>query len=183
MLRCIYLLLILKLNSIYGFDAGFIQLAQSRQSNQDTTHYGMTVCALCRVTLNVLKSTYDIDTAYLDSKFDGTTGQCDDNIVRIIMKLLQSSQMKGINPWLYSNTIKSIASANTKTDLKEMFKEESHFDSESFIGGSKLILKRYQSALDAIKSFDNYDHARKTFGEMLHTIQVIAYCFINFHVI
>ncbi|CAF3456340.1 unnamed protein product, partial [Rotaria sp. Silwood2] len=61
----IYLLLILKMNIIYGFDAGFIELISSRQQNKDTTHYGMTVCALCRVTLDYLKSTYNVDKAYL----------------------------------------------------------------------------------------------------------------------
>ncbi|CAF1276448.1 unnamed protein product [Rotaria magnacalcarata] len=171
LLIIIYLLLILKVNIIYAFDAGFIQLASSRQQNKDTTHYGMTICALCRVTLDYLKSTYNIDTTYLDVKFDQTNGQCQGNIVRGIINLLRSSQMKGINPWLYSITIKNIASANTKTDLKEMFKEESHFDSESFIGGSKLIMKRYQSTLDTILKADNYDQARKAFGAMLHTIQ------------
>ncbi|CAF3711602.1 unnamed protein product [Rotaria sp. Silwood1] len=167
----IYILFILKINTIYGFDAGFIQLASARQENKDTTHYGMTICALCRVTLNFLKSTYNVDTTYLDTKFDETNGQCDGNIVRSIINLLRTSQMKGINPWLYSITVNTIASANTKTDLKEMFKEASHFDSESFIGGSKLIMKRYQSTLDAIRKSDNYDQGRKTFGEMLHTIQ------------
>ncbi|CAF4446256.1 unnamed protein product [Rotaria sp. Silwood2] len=159
------------MNLIYGFDAGFIELASSRQENKDTTHYGMTICALCRVTLDFLKSTYNVDTAYLDTKFDETNGQCQGNIVRGIISLLRTSQMKGINPWLYSITVKTIASANTKTDLKEMFKEESHFDSELFIGASKLIMKRYQSTLDAIIKSDNYDKGRKTFGEMLHTIQ------------
>ncbi|CAF1348949.1 unnamed protein product [Rotaria sordida] len=167
----IYLLFILRVSIIYGFDAGFIELVSTRQQNKDTTHYGMTVCALCRVTLDFLKSTYNIDTTYLDTKFDETNGQCQENTVQSIINLLRTSQLKGINPWVYSFTIKTIASANTKTDLKEIFKEESHFDSESFIGGSKLIMKRYQSTLDAILKADNYDQGRKTFGEMLHTIQ------------
>ncbi|CAF3912594.1 unnamed protein product, partial [Rotaria sp. Silwood1] len=32
-------------------------------------------------------------------------------------------------------------------------------------------MKRYQTILDAIIKVDNYDQGRKTFGEMLHTIQ------------
>ncbi|CAF4418758.1 unnamed protein product [Rotaria sp. Silwood2] len=159
------------MNIIYEFDAGFIELVSSRQQNKDTIHYGMTTCALYRVTLDYLKSTYNVDTAYLDTKFDEANGQCQEDIIQSIISLLKTSQMKGINPWLYSATVKIIASANTKTDLKEMFKEASHFDSESFIGGSKLIMKRYQSTLDAILKSDNYDQRRKTFGEMLHTIQ------------
>ncbi|CAF3877300.1 unnamed protein product, partial [Rotaria sp. Silwood1] len=165
------MLLLSRVNIIYGFDAGFIELSSSRQNDKDTTHYGITVCALCRVTIDYLKSAYNIDTTYLEIKFNEINGQCQGNIVNDIINLLRSSQAKGINPWLYSTTIKTIASANTKTDLKEMFKEESHFDSETFVQGSKLIMKRYQTILDAIIKVDNYDQGRKTFGEMLHTIQ------------
>ncbi|CAF3279189.1 unnamed protein product [Rotaria sp. Silwood2] len=38
-----------------------------------------------------------------------------------------------------------------------MFKEENHFDSEKIVGGSKLIMKRYQTTLDAILKTDNYN--------------------------
>ncbi|CAF2558292.1 unnamed protein product [Rotaria sp. Silwood2] len=59
-----------------------------------------------------------------------------------------------------------------------MFKEENHFDSETIVKESKLIMKRYQTTLDAILKTDNYNQGRKTFGEMLHTIQVSLFYFI-----
>ncbi len=174
------LLLFLTLNTSLGFDAGFLELKPTRQNDKDTTHYGITICALCRVTIDYFKSAYKIDTTYLEIKFNATNGQCQGNIVNDIVKSLTSSQSYGINPWQFATTIRTIASANTKTDLKEIFKEESHFDSEQFLGGSQLVLTRYQATLDSILKADNYDQARKTFGEMLHTLQVSRYLLLSF---
>ena len=160
------------LNSSSGFDAGFLEVASTRQTDRDTTHYGITVCALCRVTIDLLKNSYKIDVTQLEAKFSVTNGQCGKNIVHDIVTILTNSKAYKVNPWQFATTIKTIASANTKTDLKEVFNEDSHFDSEQFHGGSHLLVKRYQAALDSILKVDNYDQARKTFGEMLHTLQV-----------
>ncbi|CAF1633682.1 unnamed protein product [Rotaria magnacalcarata] len=119
---------------------------------KDTTHYGVTVCGLCRVTIGCLKLAYKIDLTHSDVKFNQTNGQCDKDIVKDI-------------------TIKAIGASNTKTDLKEMLKEKSHFDSETFVGGPKLILKRFQTTVDSIMKDDHYDQARKTFGAMLRILQ------------
>lgn len=167
-----YTLLAVLLNSCSGFDAGFLEVASARQSKGDTTHYGITVCALCRVTIDLLKTFYKIDVQQLEAKFSETNGQCGNDIVRDIVSVLINSKEYKVNPWQYPTTIGIIASANTKTDVKEMFNEDSHFDSEQFHGGSHLLVKRYQAALDSVLKVDNYDQARKTFGEMLHTLQV-----------
>lgn len=165
---------LLALTKTYAFDAGFIAMGTSRAADKDTTHYGITVCALCRVTIDYLKTTYKVNLTHLDSKFNEQTGQCDESLVKDIVNNLRAAQIQNLNVWEYSQTIKTIASSNTKTDLKEVFKEESHFDSESFVGGSNLIIRRYRTALNSILNEDNYDQARKNFGAMLHTLQVCS---------
>jgi hypothetical protein len=170
MLPYILLLLLLSLNISRGFDAGILELVPVRQAEKDTTHYAITVCALCKVTIQYMKSVSKIDTTYLETKFKEKNGQCEGNIVYDIFNVLTTSQ--GVNPWQFATMVKTIASSNTKTDLKEVFKGESHFDSEKIVGGSQLVLTRYQATLDSILKADNYDQARKTFGEMLHTLQV-----------
>ena len=172
MLLLVLHLLLLTFTKNHGFDAGFLELGSSRQAQKDTTHYAITICALCRLTIDYLSSVSQIDTTHLELKFNETNGQCQGSIVNDIITILTNSQSRGINPWQFSTTVKTLAAANTKTDLKEMFKEESHFDSETFVKGSKLIMKRYQVTLDNILKAENYDQARKTFGEMLHTLQV-----------
>ncbi|UJR20150.1 hypothetical protein I4U23_023282 [Adineta vaga] len=167
----IFFLFLLSLNITRAFDAGFLELKSARQLNKDTTHYGITICALCRATIDYLKSLPKIDTAYLETKFNETNGQCPTNLLNDIVSFLQANQQSGVNPWQYVTTIRTIASSNTKTDLKEMFNTDSHFDSERFVGGSQLVLKRYQSSINSINNAGNYDQARKTFGEMLHTLQ------------
>ena len=165
-------LLALIFNSSFGFDAGFLEVASTRQQDRDTTHYGITVCALCRVTIDLLKTGYKIDVTQLEAQFKETNGQCGKRAVNDIVNVLRKSKDYKVNPWQFATTVKTIASANTKTDVKEMFNEDSHFDSEQFHGGSHLLVKRYQAALNSILKVDNYDQARKTFGEMLHTLQV-----------
>ncbi|CAF1095611.1 unnamed protein product [Adineta steineri] len=167
----VFFFFFLILNSCYAFDAGFLDLKPSVRKDEDTTHYEITVCALCRVTIDYLQSVYKIDTKYLEVKFNVTNGQCDKNLVYDIVSILTNSQQTGVNPWQYATTIRTIASSNTKTDLKEVFKSESHFDSETFLGGSKLVMKRYEATVDSVLKADDYDQARKTFGEMLHTLQ------------
>jgi hypothetical protein len=170
MLAYIFVILLFSLNTICGFDAGLLELRPLRQKDGDTTHYAITVCALCNVTIQYMKSVSKIDTTFLESKFIERNGQCEGNIVNDIVKVLTTSQ--GVNPWQFATMVKTIASSNTKTDLKEVFKTESHFDGETFIGGSQLVLTRYHATVDSILKADNYDQARKTFGEMLHTLQV-----------
>jgi hypothetical protein len=165
--------LLMALDPARGFDAGFLELKTSlRQKDKDTTHYGITVCALCWTTVDYLKTAYRLDTSYLEKKFNQTNGQCQENLVNDIVRILSSSQKTGVNPWQFATTVNTIASTNTKTDLKEALKADSHFDSEQFRGGSQLVLRRYQATLDSILKADNYDQARRTFGEMLHTLQV-----------
>ncbi|CAM2704310.1 unnamed protein product [Rotaria socialis] len=152
--------------SNYAFDAGFKELGTCRLKDKDTTHYGITVCGLCHVTIDYFKLAYKIDLTHLDGKFSRTNGQCDKSIVKDITNSLKKFLNKTLNSWEYPQTVKIIAASNTKTDLKEMLKEKSHFDSETFVGGSKLILKRYQITVDSIMKDDHYDQARKTFGEL-----------------
>ncbi len=175
MLSIILILLISLLNSIRAFDAGFLQLGPNQGSDNDTSHYGMTVCALSRVTVDYMRTVYKIDTTPLENKFNETNGQCQGNIVNDIINILASSQNVGVSPWQFDAAVRTIASANTKTDLKEVLEEDSHFDSEQFHDGSELILKRYRATVDSVLNEDNYDQARNTFGEMLHTLQVSCF--------
>ena len=174
------LIIIFSLNTCYAFDAGFLQLASTPASNEDTTHYAITVCALSRVTIDYIKTVNRIDVTYLESRFNQTNGQCRGNIVHDIVYTLINSQSFGLNPSQFDGTVKTIAAANTKTDLKEALEADSHFDNEEFRGGSQLILKRYQATIDSILREDNYDQARNTFGEMLHTLQVSCNFFPSF---
>ena len=96
------LVLLLILNPGYAFDAGLLELSPLRQGDGDTTHYEITVCALCRVTIDYLKSAYQIDTTLLEAKLNKTNGQCNGNIVNDISNILSSSQQKGINPWQFA---------------------------------------------------------------------------------
>lgn len=165
-------LFLFPLNSVNGFDAGFLQLVPVLPKGSDTTHYSMTVCALCRVTIDYLRTAYHLDTTYLESKANVVNGQCQGNLVNEIVDFLnKSSSQSKANPWSFEATTKTIASSNTKTDLKEMLEEDSHFDSEAFIDGSQLILTRYEAAKESIVNQGNFDQSRRTFGEMLHTIQ------------
>ncbi len=158
------------MNTICAFDVGSFGLFY-RGTDHDTTHYSITVCAFCRVTIDYLKSAYKIDTTYLETRFNETNGECQGNIVSDIVNILKNPQYP-TNPWQFATTVKTIASANTRIDLTEMFTTESHFDGEQFLKGSQLVMKRYQAASDSILKSDNYDQARKTFGQMLHTLQV-----------
>ena len=168
-----WLLLFLSLVSYScAFDAGLLKLLSPNDAEGDTTHYSITVCALCRATIDYLKSTCQLDTAYLETRFNQSNGQCAENIVSDIAYVLKTSTQCNVNPWQFSTTVKSIASTNTKIDLKETFSEQSHFDSESFIQGSQLLLTRYQATLNSILQDNNYYQARKTFGQLLHTLQV-----------
>ena len=180
MLASIFFVVLLLPGPCRAFDAGFLEVASAPQKDKDkdkdTTHYGITVCALCRVTIDYLKSAYKMDVGLLEKKFNVTNGQCPQSSVRDIITALRNSGSRDINPWQFATMVKSIASANTKTDLKEMLKAESHFDSEKFHGSSQLVLKRYEAALNSILTADNYDQARKAFGEMLHTLQVSHRC-------
>jgi hypothetical protein len=179
MLLLEFFLFFLLVNTTRAFDAGILELLPSRDIDRDTTHYSITVCAFCRVTIDYLKSAYKIDTTYFERKFNETNGQCQGNIINDIVNGLTNFQSSGVNPWQFSQTVKTIASTNTITDLKEAFTEESHFDSETFLKGSQLVMTRYQATLDSIAA-DNYDQARKTFGQMLHTLQV-SVSFVFFH--
>ena len=155
-----------------GFDAGILELRPLRQADEDTTHYSMTVCALCRATIDYLKSACRIDTTYLETRFNQSNGQCAKNIVSDIAYVLRTSTQCNVNPWQFSTTVKTIASTNTIVDLKETFSEKSHFDSENFAEGSQLLLTRYQATLNSILKENNYDQGRKNFGQLLHTLQV-----------
>lgn len=173
----IFFLVFLLLNTNRAFDAGILQLKSSNQNDEDVTHYSITVCALCRVTIDYLKTAYKIDTTFLERKFNETNGECQRNIVNTIVNSLMNFQAYNVNPWQFATTVKTIAASNTKTDLKEVLTAESHFDSETFVGGSHLVLKRYQATLDSINA-DKYDQARNTFGQMLHTLQVSVFDFL-----
>lgn len=95
-----------------------------------------------------------------------------DLINRMDNVLRDHSQHFGVNPWLFQKTVKTIASTNTKSDLKEMFQGESHFDSETFAGGSKWVKRRYEAAMESLSKWSDDDQARRTFGEMSDTFQV-----------
>ncbi|CAF0762621.1 unnamed protein product [Didymodactylos carnosus] len=112
-----------------------------------------------------------MNTATLEANFNATNGQCNGKIVNEIVTILFGHLYKSVNPFQFAKIVRDIASSNTKTDLKEAFSEKSHFDSETMLEGSQVILKRYIAATNSIQNGGDYDEARRTFGAMLHTLQ------------
>ncbi|CAF4561368.1 unnamed protein product, partial [Didymodactylos carnosus] len=134
-LKIYYYLFLLYLNTSGAFDAGLLELRPFRDTKEeDTTHYEITVCAVCRVTIDYLKQVYKTNTQALEAKFNETNGQCNGKIINEIVAIL--SGQSGVNPFQFAAIVRYIASSNTKTDLKEPFSEKSHFDSEAILEGS-----------------------------------------------
>lgn len=70
----------------------------------------------------------------------------------------------------FRSSINRIRLFNGLTDLY-VFSEERHFDNEKILGGRQRI----KLGLDAVKANikqDNFDAARRSLGQTLHTLQV-----------
>ncbi|CAF3631833.1 unnamed protein product [Didymodactylos carnosus] len=153
-LSCLILILMLHFND--AFNPPFTP-------TNGTTHHEMTECALYTVTIDYLKKVYKINIKSLAI----TTGECPAKLEN----LLKQGFKKNSFDWLrYTYTVNIIATKNALIDAEEQLNAPSHFDSESFPGGSKLIIDRYQLALNAIKS-KKFDDANDFFGKTLHTLQ------------
>ena len=69
-------------------------------------------------------------------------------------------------------TVDYIIARNALVDLTEQTTASRHFDSESFIPASQIILERYQLAVQALNAYD-HENANEYFGKMTHTLQGI----------
>lgn len=70
--------------------------------------------------------------------------------------------------WL---SIHEISINNVFVDMKHILDKEYHFDDESFGKGHELIIMGLR-AVKADINQENYFEARKTLGEIMHTLQV-----------
>nr|XP_014345788.1 PREDICTED: von Willebrand factor A domain-containing protein 7-like [Latimeria chalumnae] len=75
-----------------------------------------------------------------------------------------------VSPSKFVSAITEMGSANGMVDFWYVFNEERHFDSETFVKGKAVILEGRSNVILNLQK-RNYRKARKTFGEILHTLQ------------
>ncbi|CAF2176806.1 unnamed protein product [Rotaria magnacalcarata] len=151
---------LLLLTRSHCFDSGL-------SGQEKTTHFGLTECALLRITASYLKSIYG--STDLDNIADGTE-LCDD-VETMFNRIQQETRRLGINSKLRF-VIDQVCTSNVLVNLEEFTSPSSHFDNEAFIEGSLLIANRLADVQinlmrDSLSVFD----ARQSFGQAMHTLQ------------
>ena len=143
-----------------AFEAGL-------SGQQSTTHFGLTECALLRITAGYLRSVYN--TTRLNSVAD-SIDVCNDTqlihqeIDRELDRLRIQSELRSV--------IDAISTSNIRVNLDEPNSAESHFHDEKFARGSTLVRNRLADTVaklmgDASSVID----ARQSFGQAMHTLQ------------
>ncbi|CAB1316907.1 unnamed protein product [Coregonus sp. 'balchen'] len=72
----------------------------------------------------------------------------------------------------FQSAITDVTWRNGRIDFRHLFNEEYHFDRERFVEGRKLITNGLTSVKASVKR-GNFEAARQTLGDILHTLQVI----------
>lgn len=138
-------------------------------SSSSATHDSITRCAFAIVTNEYIRTRFAIKIT--PPKI--TKGICPSSFFTKLKSVFPNITSRGGKTYSdWRNTLIYIVGRNTQVDVTEQTDAESHFDSESFIAGSALILERYQSAVQALKEYD-YEDANEYFGKMTHTLQGI----------
>jgi hypothetical protein len=163
MYRLILLLVLvglLLLESSRGFNSGL-------SGREQTTHFGLTECALLRIAASYLKSVHG--STRLDN-LANSTELCED-VERMFNQIQRESHRLGINSALRS-VIDLVCTSNILVNLEEFTSPSSHFDNEAFTEGSRLIANRLVDVQTKLMSDSlSVTDARLSFGQAMHTLQ------------
>lgn len=136
-------------------------------SSSDATHESITRCAFATVTSEYIKTRYQISITIPTI----TNGICPSSFFSQIKQIFKQIQQQGANKYSdWEDTIDYIVDRNSLVDVLEQTDESRHFDSESFIAASQIILDRYRLAVKALNK-SNYENSNEYFGKMCHTLQ------------
>ena len=137
-------------------------------SKNDRTHADLTECSLYKITYDwLLTSKYSsvIDFSQF-GKVVIDRGKCN-GASKLIKSILETLSLSWKD---YKKAIERISDSNRLVDILLFWKEEYHFDSESFSKGAYRISSLKYAALEAVNKED-YVSARNYVGKLLHTIQ------------
>ncbi len=138
-------------------------------SNVSATHESITRCAVATITSEYIQTHYGINLTIPNI----TNGICPSSFFSQIKNAFSEIKKMGGNTCAsWEITLDYIVARNAEVDLTEQTDTSRHFDSESFIPASQVILQRYGIATQALKSCD-YENANEYFGKALHTLQGI----------
>lgn len=138
-------------------------------SSISATHESITRCAFATVTSEYIQTRFGINipTPIV------TNGICPSSLFSSIKAAFLTIQTKGGNIYLlWEATLDYIVSRNALVDVTEQTDASRHFDSESFIPGSNIIVERLKLAVSALSILD-FENANEYFGKMTHTLQGI----------
>ena len=134
---------------------------------QVSTHYGLTACALMRMTAQYLVSTYNVTRL---SRFANSTTFCI-NHGEILSNLQREIRQLGLVSDLTS-VIDAIASANIDVNTEERHSPSSHFSNEQFAEGSTLVGVRLADAVSKLTDeTSSIGDVYRVFGQAIHTVQ------------
>lgn len=160
----LFIVALLSIDAIDAFNPSFSSLVKPLNG---ATHEAITRCGLATVTSEYFQSRYGIKIAVPTI----SNGTCSPSLFSDIQSAFSQSKYKGGSTYSrWSNTVDEIVNSNELVDLLEQTDASRHFDSESFVAGSSIILTRYQSSVTALYASD-YDEANQQFGRMTHTLQ------------
>jgi len=145
-------------------------------SSNSATHEAITRCAVATVTNEYIQTRFGIQITAPTV----TDGICPSSFFsQLKTTFVQITNQVGQTYSDWELTLAYIVARNAIVDVAEQTDASRHFDSESFIPASKIILERYQLAVQALNSFD-YENANEYFGKMTHTLQGIDRRFFLF---
>jgi hypothetical protein len=142
---------------------------ETSNSSISATHEAITRCAVATVTTEYIETRFGIKISVPTI----TNGICPSSLFSLIKTTFSQINDKSISSYSdWDITLAYIVARNALVDVSEQLDASRHFDSESFIPASQIILERYQLAIKALNSLD-YANANEYFGQMTHTLQGI----------
>lgn len=142
---------------------------QTSGSSPGASHEDITRCAVATVTAEYIQSHFGVSISIPTI----TNGICPPSFFSQIKTTFSQITSKGANSYYFWDlTLSYMVARNAIVDVVEQTDTSRHFDSESFIAASQIILDRYQLAINALNALD-YEDANEYFGKMMHTLQGI----------
>jgi hypothetical protein len=138
-------------------------------SSTSATHEAITRCAVTTVTNEYIQTRFCIQIT-APTVTDGICPSSFSSQLKTAFGQITDQVGKTYADW--ELTLDYIVARNAIVDVAEQTDESRHFDSESFIPASQIILERYKLAVNALNSYD-YLNANEYFGKMTHTLQGI----------
>ena len=143
-----------------SFDSGL-------SGREGTTHFGLTECALLRITARYLKLVHG--TIQLDD-LARSNDLCDD-VETMFNRIQRESRRLGVNLALRS-VIDYICTCNILVNREEPTSPSSHFHNEAFTDGSRRIANHLNETRRILMSHSlSIMDARLSFGQAMHTLQ------------